>query len=72
MDESKATALIAFAEQVGKAGEQTVRVIDALLARVDRELAEIRDGLIDLDHEKVSRREYEALHTRVAALESRL
>jgi hypothetical protein len=51
-----------------------VRLCDKLYDRLDSrdvELAELRDGLVELDHKTVSRRAFEELHTRVDVLESK-
>ena len=45
-------------------------VRDEMIVQLYRELAEIRDGLIDLDHAKVTRGQFEELHTRVNAMEA--
>ncbi len=44
-------------------------LVDKLYARLDVELAEIRDGLVELDHKTITRSAFEELHTRVDALE---
>ncbi len=47
------------------------RLVEKLYDRLDVELAEIRDGLVELDHKTVARRAFEELHTRVDRLEAR-
>lgn len=44
-----------------------VRLVDQLYARLDRELAELRVTLDNIDHETVKRGAFEELHTRVDA-----
>ena len=48
---------------------QWARAVNLLLAdllrRVDVELAEIRDSIVDLDHTKASRQRVDELHSRV-------
>lgn len=68
MEANESAALLAFAESVRDSVLALNGAITALMERVDAELAEIRDGLVELDHTKARRRDLEELGSRVDAL----
>lgn len=53
-----------------RAVDVLARVVERLYERLDVELAEIRDALIEVDHQKATRRELAELRARVDALEA--
>ena len=71
METETADAIIRFATTVQETLQSVGRLIESTVARMDAELAEIRDGMIELDHAKAQRRDLESLHSRVDALEGR-
>jgi hypothetical protein len=69
MNEQQMESLLAYAESSTNATLMLKTTLDALLTRVDAEFAELRDGLIELDHKlAATRQETAALDDAVSVL----
>lgn len=64
-------SILATLETQDKLNGSVLRALETLTATVQAELAEIRDGLVDLDHAKAPKARLDELHTRVDGLTER-
>ena len=64
-----AASVIAIMEAQTTYNKTALDAITGLIDTLHAELSDIRDGLVDLDHAKATRRQFEELWTRIDRLE---